>query len=729
MSEAQGKNYPISVRSGAALGGRVVLSLVWLLVEVALLTMVPSMPAQSTSASAAVRLQAGIEKEDLDGDLPLAMEIYQKIAADAAAPRDVRARALLRLGGCDEKLGRPAVQVYEQVVREYAEQPAAAQARNRLELLRQREHPPQPKTMIARKIEWSGLGFMGSGDTDGEHAIYFASDGNLYFSDLSGRNRRLIFRGRDVWPGSGIGSFPSKDFSMVALSLQEKTAHLPTVAIIKSDGTGYRELLRDDPEGNILGGAGVGIDVNWSWDNRTVVVGSRTKSGGSHLMVIDVASGHREELARIDSGQHWSARFSPDGRFIAYEVWPDWKRVSTGKGRICVKPVHGGEERQIYESSPMDAGTYFAALKDWTADGRFIAFKDVRDGRSALYLQPMKDGAPSGPSIFVRPGDYIDGNITMSGALVYQDRDTKPTEASAYLASFDAADHVGSWKTLELRGGKDVHSHPWPSFSPDGTHIAYIAAGEDPAQRDLILQDLSTGEQRVIYESASQNTGCQFSARSPRVFCTLDFIDDNRTDLVSIATDSGAVEKIASFEGSRFILDSPLDDRIFLLSGNRAVINSADRDEVGGSPILRWDLVTKQETIVIPTKKGPYSEQPTRDGLWLVRYQEGSLSVRPIAGGDWKPLVSGLREGSKWVTTPDGDSILYHTRDAQGAQGLFRVPIAGGTPQRLGDFPSNEFRGSMLRMSADGRRILAADLEYKQYDLWILENFEPAPGK
>jgi Tol biopolymer transport system component len=718
----------VSISNGAAPASRVTCSILCLLLVLAPLTGLTPASAQSNQSAAAVRLQAGIEKENVDGDLPSAMKIYREIAADASAPRDVRATALLRLAGCDERLGRQAVQIYEQIVRDYADQPAAAQARNRLRRLNKLEHSELARTMTARKIEWSDLGFMGSGDTDGKHAIYCASDGNLYFSDLAGRDRRLIFRGRDVWP-SGIGSCASRDFSMVALSVQEKTAHLPTVVVMKSDGTGYRELLRDDPEGNILGGVGLGISVNWSWDNHAVTVGSRTKNGGTHLLMIDLASGRHEEIARTDSGRIWGARFSPDGRFIAYEILPDFRHVSTGTSRIFIKPVHGGEERLIYESPPLDVGNYYAPLKDWTADGDFIAFRDVRDGQSALYLQPMKDGAPSSPSIFVRRGDYVDGNITMSGALVYLDRVTKPTQASAYVASLEAPDRVGKWQTIELLGGLDYHSHPWPSFSPDGTHVAYITAGEDESRRKLILQDLSTGQRRVVYQSATKNIGCQFSANTPRIFCTLDFRGDGRTDLISIGADTGTVENIASFQGSRFILEAPLNDRVFHFSGKKVDITSGDRDEIGGSPILRWDSASNQETVVVPTENKPYSEQPTPDARWLVRYQAESLSVRPGEGGDWKTLATGLIESAKWVASSDGKWIIYHTRNAQGEHGLFRVPITGGTPQRLGDFPSNEFRGSVLRMSADGHKILAADMQTKQYDLWILENFEPVDKK
>src|SRR6516225_8767687 len=106
--------------------------------------------ASAQSTAPAIRLEAGIAKEEVDGDLKSAMEIYQKIAADSSAPRDVRAKALLHIGGCYEKLGKQARQVYEQVVRDYADQPAASQARSRLAVLKQQEHPPAPETMAMR---------------------------------------------------------------------------------------------------------------------------------------------------------------------------------------------------------------------------------------------------------------------------------------------------------------------------------------------------------------------------------------------------------------------------------------------------------------------------------------------------------------------------------------------------------------------------------------------------
>jgi hypothetical protein len=136
------------------LGGTAVVSIVMLAGLLSEFAVVP-LHAQTTPA---VELQAAMTKEQVEGDLKTAMAAYQKIAADKSAPRDVRAKALLHLAGCYEKQGQQAQNVYRQIVRDYADQPAAAQARNRLAALKQDDHPAAPATMTQRQIEKAGRG-------------------------------------------------------------------------------------------------------------------------------------------------------------------------------------------------------------------------------------------------------------------------------------------------------------------------------------------------------------------------------------------------------------------------------------------------------------------------------------------------------------------------------------------------------------------------------------------
>jgi Tol biopolymer transport system component len=675
--------------------------------------------AQSVPNVAGIRLEAGIEKEDVDGDLNSAMEIYQKIAADKSAARDVRSKALLRLAGCDEKLGRQAKPVYEEIVHDFADQPAAAQARRRLALLLQQQHPAPPATMSERKIDWIELGFMGASDTDGQRAVYRDSDGNLYFGDMSGRNRRLIFKAqpddRPMW-------MPSRDFSLVALGFGPKPGRPTTLAILRTDGTGYRELSRDDLK-EVVPGEKSSWEANWSWDNRFLVAYSRKQDGGGRLLIISVADGQRRELLRIESGRFTKAVFSPDGRFIAYEVAPS-EQSPGGSSRIFVLPTKGGVPRQVYESESRRADSpdfrRSWTLRDWTADGYYLVVADNHLSRSALYVLPVKDGEAAGDPVFVRYGEFDEARTSASGALVFEDHSTHPVDAEVFLASIDSNGQLGKWNRLDLRHGQNAMINPWPSFSPDHSEIAYSASAIDQSKSELILRELATGTERILHQFDGSLLGCQFSASGQKIFCTVDRADSSgENELVSVQIDSGAIENLGSFQGSRLILQPSHDDQTFYLS--------TDLNHILG-PVTRWQMDAKQESVLAHPSHSLEWYLPSLDDRWLVRFLDDKLSVRSMSGSDWTPLVANVHDVSTAETTPDGNWVLYGARDASGKDSLFRVAVSGGTPQLVGGLPTNSFQGS-IHLSQDGTRILAVNRASRSYDLWSLDNFVPSAKK
>jgi hypothetical protein len=535
----------------------VVAGIIFLLLELVLMVSVRPAVAQSAPVSAGVRLQAGIEKEEVDGDLKSAMDIYQRIAADISAPRDVRAHALLRLAGCEEKLGREAKHVYEQIVHDYADQPAALQARKRLAMIQLQEHPAPPTTMTTRKIEYGKIGSIGPTDTDGSRAVYWSSE-NLYFGDIAGRNRRLILSTKHY------GWIPCRDFSLVVLNLLALPDRPHTLALIKTDGTGYRELIRDNAKNSIFG-QNQSFAMSCSWDDRNLLLSDFSLQSAipGQLWIVSVADGTRRVLADVDGGRVRKAVFSPNGQFVAYDVQPRGVPPNS-TSRVFVVPVRGGEPRLVYEATPWQVGNQFLALMDWTADGRYLAIRDIRQGRSALYLLPMKDGAPDGPASFVRYGDFDEGYTTAAGALVYKDKGATLATQDVLLGSIDPDGRFENWHNLELNLNGD--SNPWPSFSPDRTQIAYITRDADRARRDLIVRDLSTGQERVAYQSLYGSLGCQFSAITPNIFCSIEK-ESGKTDLISVAADSGAVGLVATLPGSRFLLQPSRDDQTFFFSG------------------------------------------------------------------------------------------------------------------------------------------------------------------
>jgi Tol biopolymer transport system component len=147
--------------------------------------------------------------------------------------------------------------------------------------------------------------------------------------------------------------------------------------------------------------------------------------------------------------------------------------------------------------------------------------------------------------------------------------------------------------------------------------------------------------------------------------------------------------------------------------------------------LLRWDIASHKESVVAQADFHAALIVPSSDERWLIRHSYHSLDIRPMSGGEWKTLVSTNRNMEYTdaprpaAFTPDGKWLLYADTDAAGRPNLFRVPLAGGKPERLGDFPINGDHGFM-RLRPDGRQLMAEFGNPHQYDLWVLENFVPS---
>jgi hypothetical protein len=229
----------------------------------------------TTLASLDLGAQSGMElyqkavTQERAGKMEDAIKLYEKVAHDFAAERPLAAKALFQAASGYEKLGQDkASKLYEQLTREYGDQREAVTARAKLVALRQ----PPPTTMALRQITPLGLpvteappfnSFL-TFESDGQHALYLdKSAGGLALSDLSGKNKRVIFKNQ---PNGSIFAFkPSRDYSMIELALYDAAGE-QTHAVIKSDGTGYRELSK--------GIRGL-CTPDFSWDNRYLLPARR----------------------------------------------------------------------------------------------------------------------------------------------------------------------------------------------------------------------------------------------------------------------------------------------------------------------------------------------------------------------------------------------------------------------------------------------------------------------
>jgi dipeptidyl aminopeptidase/acylaminoacyl peptidase len=648
-----------------------------ILVAVTLAAIVIGVPvtAQRVSESELL-LREALHKQQVQGDLPGAIKIYQQIVSARNGDRSVTGRALLALAGCYEKLGQQAEAVYQRIIRDFGDQPVAVQARARLAALR----PATPAPAVTlRKLEtppdvWDVL------RTDGQRAVFLGGsveDPTLLFGDLAGKEKRT------VGPAPARASISPDLSAVVAYRLRTEQ-----LSIMKTDGSGERVLeLREN--GKLLSLRGrVPLSMSWSWDNRYVLITS-PDDAGSRLLRITVADGTVREvqpgLRGVEGG-----RFSPDGQFIAY-----WQ------AGVHVIPSGGGESQPIASKG----------LVDWTRDGRHVLIRDRTSDGLLLSAVPVQQGRRQGAPIPLRTVPHSGIQTMMNGSLFVRSGDRPADVRDTWLGILDDATASTTWTSLNLAGPPNPGTlTPW---SPDGTRFAYVTGDVFQPTQMIRVKNIETGDDRELYR-ADFIGGCVAAHRQNVLFCVRGTPFEDR-QIFSVSLESGRAETRGTLRRRGNIEQMTSDDENIVFY-DRAT-----------NARFEWEIATGEQRVV--------SFYRSEDARWSLRGWR-PIEIRPATDGtDWRPLVprSFVPPGGYGVVrfSPDGEWVLYYDRDRDGQHGLYRVATEGGQPQRLGDYPpagrTPVLNGSALSISRDGRRFIVHATRERRWtgDYWILENFLP----
>jgi len=695
-----------------------------LMILAGLLTVSSATPQKDDQAE--VLIQAAHQKQLVEGQLEQAIQLYKRIVQEHAGNRTVAAKALLEMGQCYEKLGNPeARKAYERLLHDYADQNAlAAQARKRLAAISSNV-PSGSSEMVTRRV-WTEPGeyIGGSLSPDGRYiSCVDMSTGDLAVRELAtGKIRHLTHK-------SSTESSEYAFFSTISPNGKEVAYNWfggrdgPDLRVVRWDGSAPRVLY-----------AKKGLypfPADWSPDGKYILTHLYNEGGANQIAVISAADGSARVLKTLE----WSSltiRFSPDGRYIAYDATP---QPDSANRDIFLLSSDGSREIRLVEHPADDQ------LLGWTPDGNHILFASDRSGTMSVWLLRVLDGKPQGAPELVKQdiGQAQPIGFTRTGSFYYG---LVIGTSDVYTADFDPA--TGKVVTQPQKTAQRfIGSNFSPAWSPDGQFLAYISSrgpgliGHRP--EIITIRSLKTGEERDLPPKLSFTWGP--IRWSPDGRSILVSGKDNKIQhgLFLVDAQTGEVTPTVMWG------DRELDVPAWFPDGKRLLYLS-QHSETGTTiaTVVIRDLATGQEKTLFQPAAGltiddiALSPNGQQVALTLVEKQARSsaLKLLPVAGGEASELVRAKEPeqivGDSLSWSPDSRYIVFgravnsqellggyfpHGRETQ----TLAISSHGGEPHALGVAMNS---AHSLSFDPTGRHLAFAAGRAKS-EIWVMENFLP----
>ena len=677
------------------------------------------------------QFQQGLIKEEGEGSLLEAIEIYNEVAKDESAGRFLQAEALLHMGLCYEKLGRTEAQkTFRNLINNFPDQVETVKiAEEKLSMLAQMNAASSEtgRGMSIRKV-WEGPeALAGETSPDGKYISYVDWEtGDLAVYELATeKTRRLTNKGS--WAECqefAEDSRWSPDGKQIVYSWwnEEETYELRIIGIEGSEP----RVLYSNKETNYM------VPSNWSPDGSQILACMYFQENRIQAVgLINVADGSMRVLKTLEE---WPGKmcFTKDGAYIIYDRQQE---ENSSVRDIYLLPVNGDDEIPLVSNLADD---FFLGL---APDGESVLFSSDRDGSSSIYVKKMEEGKPVGDPILVKSGMKADEALgfTPEGSFYYA---LNQKVSDIYMAELDP--ESGSIITpLAKMETRFQGNNKEPDYSPDGKNLAYISvtgptASNIPfiqgAGNVLIIRSIETQQERKIIPEFARMGYPRWSPDG-RSILIVDLSDASSMGYYQIDVETSQIKPIiSSDEGLRFFGKhewSPDGGTLFY--GRR--INNFKTGQ-----IMSRDLESSEEKIIYESDDILHlSLSP--DGKWLAvisrpqSINTWAMHVIPSSGGEARELfrfeedelisisLSGVETWSS-----DGKYILFMLLEDNVEDSfveLCRIPAEGGEIEKLGiTVPSRTFS---LSMHPDGRHIAFSALSKPlEPAVWVMENFLPS---
>ena len=599
--------------------------------------------------------------------------MYRKVGQ--GGNRVVAAKALVRMGQCYEKLGDAgARKAYERVVRDFADQKEAVeQARGRVAAL-DGGHRGSATVTMRRVSDGREPDNEGRPSPDGQWLSYTSPEGDLGIYHLLTGEKRILKRNQPN-PSGKHGrveeSIWSPDGKQIAYGWDYCGADCVELRVMQADGSGDRTLYRNDKVYYVF-------PFDWSPDGR--YISATLYDSDTKIALVDARTGEARVLKTFSRAQvPGKILFSPDGRYLAYDV----EQFDSRNRDIWLISLDGTQTALV--ENPAD--DYMLA---WLPDG--ILFASDRTGTMDVWRQAVANGKPQGPPERLKAGI---GNLqralglTRKGSLYYS---VDTSTSDVFVAALDPVTGkvVSRGVPVSQRHAGHYGSAAW---SPDGKRLASLAQLNKRAAFQVItIRDMTTGEERDL-KPALPNLGnvnwfnwgsinWTPDGRSLLVVCLW---NDDKRGIFKVNAETGEAARLALPELR------PVNPQ--LAPDGKTLYYMEPREP--HAQVVAVDLASGNKRVALTIDDGGYSPRNfalSPDGEYVAfpvdDWKTARVLVAPTKGGEARVVRETKTEllqpmGLAW--SPDGRYVLFVERgDAKSPDELWRVPVQGGQPEKLG---------------------------------------------
>lgn len=664
--------------------------------------------------SADLLLEKAQRLELVSGRMEEAIELYRKAVAAPGANRGTIARALAEMGRLQEKLGNPqARQAYERLTREFADQTEpVAFARARLAELSTPAHPSQS---VTRRL-WSNPAVGQSAVSPNGLLLSFSDEdnGDLAVRDLvTGQIRRLTNKGSWLDSGdlAGTSAF-SPDGSQIVFSWFIHKQDRYDLRIVNVRGDAAPRVVLDNREVRYI------EPVAWSGDGNEILAAVQRADSTNQIAWVNLADGSIRTLKSLPGWRYPDkVSLSPDRRFIAYAM----RQTDNGaENDIFLLSADGSREIPLVEHPADDRSPL------WSPNGKRILFVSNRTGSRSLWSLSVTNGTPADLPELVRT-DATNAKFlafTREGSLFYA---VNKNMSHVFVADLDP--DTGKLLAPPQSVAKHfVGTNFLPAWSPDGEYLAYLSRRNGsrygPGSTTIVIRSTKTGEERDLSSRLDHRQ--------------LSWFPDNRSLLVVVAGQARAgLYRVDIHTGeTTFLLTESayIPDPVFAVDGKTLYYLHGTKDGVRSQVSIRvrdlesqhertlltvdWNKFTLRNLVVSPDG----SQLAYRLSDWKALTAE--IRTMSSGGGDSRVLVSGHAEELSSYTPPgwsrDGRHLLFFRGDPKsGDRRLWRVPLAGGEPERL-DLTGKGLSFSQFHPA--GSRVAFSQGDWGDVELWVMQN-------